>query len=196
MIFDNTFNIGDIIAILGLFAVIVGGLFSFHQYRKNLLLKRADYTMLLTKETRSDLEISEVIYIIDYDKPWYDDNFHGGSEMERKVDKTLSYFSYICYLKKQKLLSKKEFQTFKYRLNRILSNAQVVDYFYNLHHFCKKLSDEMSFKDLFEYGEENNYFYADFYDENAYKYNDFYHKRINISDNKMESSYECSLLLG
>lgn len=154
MIFDNTFNIGDIIALLGLIAVITGGLFSLHQYRKNLALKRADYIMVLTEKIRSDVEICSVVYIIDYNKPWYDDKFHGGSEIERKVDKTLSYFSYICYLREQNILSPKEFETFEYSLDRILTNFQVIDYLYNLYHFTQKLSDNMSFKYLFEYGEK------------------------------------------
>ena len=196
MIFDNTFNAGDIVALLGFIAVIIGGLFSLHQYRKNLVLKRADYIMVLTEKIRSDVEISSVIYIIDYDKPWYDDKFHGGSEIERKVDKTLSYFSYICYLREQNLLSQKEFETFEYCLDRILTNVQVIDYLYNLYHFTQKLSDQMSFKYLFEYGEKRNYFYADFYAKNAFKSNDLYHKRINIGDDENESSYICPLFIG
>ena len=193
MIFDNTFNIGDIIALLGLIAVITGGLFSLHQYRKNLVLKRADYIMVLTEKIRSDVEISSVVYIIDYNKPWYDDKFHGGSEIERKVDKTLSYFSYICYLREQNILSPKEFETFEYSLDRILTNFQVIDYLYNLYHITQKLSYNVSFKYLFEYGEKKNYFHADFYNKNAFKSNNLYHKRINIGDVENESSYICTI---
>lgn len=180
MIFDNTFNTGDIIAFLGLIAVIAGGFFSLYQYNKNTKLKRADYINELTEKIRTDNDISSVIYKIEYNIEWYNDYFHDSGDLERQVDKTLSYFSYICYLKKQKIISDREFKFFKYEVDRILMNEEVVDYFYNLYHFARKFSAPITFQYLFEYGEEINIFDEKFYNRNSYKTEKRYHKRINI----------------
>lgn len=53
-----------------------------------------------------------MVYALEYDMPWYNDNFHDSGELERKMDKTFSHFSYICYLYKTKLLSDAEFEFF------------------------------------------------------------------------------------
>ena len=132
MIFTNEISISDITSILSVFLVILGGIFGFHQWRKNILLKRAGYINDLTEKIRTDNDIKDIIYIFDYDKEWYSLQFHKSGELELKVDKTLSYFSYICYLKRQKIISNKEFDFFKYEVERILINQQVQDYFYNL----------------------------------------------------------------
>ena len=100
--------------------------------------------------------------------------------MELKVDKTLSYFSYICYLKRQKIISNKEFDFFKYEVERILMNQQVQDYFYNLFHFSNKFGTPFTFKYLFEYGKKRKMFENNFYDKNAYHKDARYHHNLNF----------------
>ena len=118
--------------------------------------------------------------MFDYDKKWYSRQFHESGELELKVDKTLSYFSYICYLKRQKIISNKEFDFFKYEIERILMNQQVQDYFYNLYHFSNELGTPFTFKYLFEYGKKRKMFDDNFYDKNAYEKDDKYHHNLNF----------------
>ena len=113
-------------------------------------------------------------------KKWYYESFHQSGELELKVDKTLSYFSYICYLKRQKIITDKEFDFFKYEVERILMNQQVQDYFYNLYHFSKKFKTPFTFKYLFEYGEKGKMFDDDFYDKSAYEKSKKYHRYLNF----------------
>ena len=82
--------------------------------------------------------------MFDYDEDWYSKKFHLSGDLERKVDKTLSYFSYICYLKDRGIITKKELCFFQYQLERILKNQQVQDYLYNLYHFSNKKGVPMS----------------------------------------------------
>ncbi len=180
MIFTNEISISDITSILSVFLVILGGIFGFHQWRKNILLKRAGYINDLTEKIRTDNDIKDIIYIFDYDKEWYSLQFHKSGELELKVDKTLSYFSYICYLKRQKIISNKEFDFFKYEVERILINQQVQDYFYNLYHFSYKFNTPFTFKYLFEYGKKEGMFDDDFFDKNAYIKNKKYHRNLNF----------------
>ena len=96
--FINEISVGDIISFLSMLFVIIGGCFGYHQWKKSVKIKRAEYLNELTEKIRTDDDISEMIYILDYDQLWYKGSFHQSDEFERKMDKTLSYFSYICYL--------------------------------------------------------------------------------------------------
>ena len=168
--FVNEISVGDIISFLSLVAVIVGGCFGYYQWQKSIKIKRAEYLNELTEKIRTDPDISEVVYILDYNQKWYDDSFHQSGEFERKVDKTLSYFSYICYLFENKLITKNEFAFFKYEIDRILVNYSTIRYFYNIYHFSNKHGNPMTFKFLFNYGEKAKIFDSDFYNARSDQY--------------------------
>lgn len=168
--FVNEISVGDIISFLSLVTVIVGGCFGYYQWQKSIKIKRAEYLNELTEKIRTDPDISEVVYILDYNQKWYDDSFHESGELERKVDKTLSYFSYICYLFENKLITKNEFAFFKYEIDRILVNYSTIRYFYNIYHFSNKHGTPMTFKFLFNYGEKAKIFDSDFYNARSDQY--------------------------
>lgn len=105
MKFINEFCISDIVSIISLLLVITGGLFAYYQWRRDIALKRANYINELTEKIRTDDSIKDVVYLLDYDDHWYSQEFHGSGKLEFKMDKTLSYFSYICYLRKQRIIS-------------------------------------------------------------------------------------------
>lgn len=125
MKFNNEFCISDIVSIISLLLVITGGVFAYYQWRRDIALKRANYINELTEKIRTDDSIKDVVYLLDYDDHWYSKEFHGSGKLELKMDKTLSYFSYICYLRKQRIISNKEFDFFRYEIERILKNQQV-----------------------------------------------------------------------
>ncbi|HAU86849.1 MAG TPA: hypothetical protein DCW90_15565 [Lachnospiraceae bacterium] len=180
MTFTSEISISDITSVLSVVLVILGGIVGCYQWRKSVLLKRAGYINDLTEKIRTDNDIKKVIYMLDYGNEWYSFKFHGSGEMERKVDKTLSYFSYICYLKEQKIISNKEFYFFKYEVERILMNKQVQDYFYNLYHFSNKFDTSFTFKYLFDYGKKRKMFDHNFYDKEAYRKDVRYHHNLNF----------------
>ena len=127
MIFENTYNVGDILTAVSVIVVIIGGVFSLMQWMKQQQLQRGEYINELTEKIRTDEDIREIVYLMDYnDTAWYTAKFHSSGEFERKVDKTLSYFSYICYLKKKRLITASEFEFFEYEIRRILMNRQVI----------------------------------------------------------------------
>ena len=100
--------------------------------------------------------------------------------MEVKMDKTLSYFSYICYLRDRHIISNKEFKFLKYKIERILVNPEVQDYLYNLYHFSKKFNLPLSFHYLFEYGKKHNFFDEEFFDSTAHVTSDKYHHYLDF----------------
>ena len=170
MIFDKTVYIGDVINLLSICLVVAGGIFGFIQWKNSLKMKRAEYINELTEKIRTDEDMRDVVYIIDYNSDWYDAAFHNGGEIERKMDKTLSYFSYICYLHKNNVLKEKEFDFFKYEIKRILINKQIQNYFYNLYHFAKKCGEPITFIYLFEYGQRLNLFDKEFFNSRSKNY--------------------------
>lgn len=168
--FNNEVTISDILTFASLVLVVIGGFFAYWQWRKSVSLKRADYINDLTENLRTDKAISKAIYLFDYDDIWYTEEFHGNTDLELAIDKTLSYFSYICYLKKQKIISENEFLFFKYEIERILTNSQTKNYLYNLYHFSKECKVPMTFKYLFDYGESQGMFATSFYDDKSELY--------------------------
>lgn len=180
MVFDNTYTPSDILSIVSLVLVIIGGIFTYYQWRKTVLIKRASYINELTEKIRSDSDIKDVVYLFDYDQNWYSAQFHGNNALELKIDKTLSYFSYICYLKKQRIISKKEFKFFQYEVERILMNPDTQDYFFNLYHFAAKFKISFTFVYLLDYGKEHNLLSDDFFDNKAYKKNHLFHHYLNF----------------
>ena len=159
-------------------SLIIGGIFALKQWSTACKLKRADYIISLTDKIRLDDNI--VFYLFEYNHIWYDIHFHGGSETEKKVDYTLSFFDYVCYLASQKIITKADFTLFKYQIDRILLNVQCQDYLYNLYHFSMKSGLPISFPELFNYAKENKYIDDLFYDRNVHKYSDKYHKYLNF----------------
>lgn len=50
MIFCNEYDLGDIISIVSAVFILLGGLFTFIQWKKSVRIKRADYINELTEK--------------------------------------------------------------------------------------------------------------------------------------------------
>ena len=167
------------LSIVSIIIAVVGGFFALHQWKKSTKIKCAEYINELTETIRTDNFIKDTIYIMEYDQHWYDENFHESGILEFKIDKTLSYFSYICYLKENKVISDKEFKFFEYQTHRILNNPGVQDYLYNLYHFSKRNDSCITFYYLFKYAQNHEFIDKEFYNPNSYKNSDKYNKYLN-----------------
>ena len=166
--FNYSISVSDIMAVLTFLTVIIGGIFALHKWNMNIKLKRADYIYSLLNDLRTNER--NAFYLFEYDEEWYNLQFHKGGDMEKKVDYTLSFFSYICYLKQHNILSDKEFDCFRYELERVLTNEQFKSYFYNIYHFSTKLNKPISFIHLFTYAKDNGYFDDEFWSNNSLQY--------------------------
>ena len=119
-------------------------------------------------KTRADEDIAKVVHLFEYDKTWYNFGFHD-SELEKTVDKALSYFSYICYLRERKIITTKEFKFSKYEIDHLLMNKQVIDYLYNIYHYSNGLKTPLSFYYLFNNGKKHEMFEESFLIEHLVK---------------------------
>ncbi len=150
---------------------LVGGMFALYQWRKSNVYKRAEIVQQLIKTVRDDVDISTVMDIIDWNKGFnYDGKFHlcqrmigskgiitSDDEFFKKIDKTLSHFSYICYLKKNCTLTKKDMRVFDYEIRRLADNIHIANYLYSLWHWSASLGVDMSFSFLIKYCEKRGY---------------------------------------
>lgn len=161
-------TITEIISILTFLSIIVGGIFALHKWNMSMRLKRAEYIQKLFDEIRTNPRIC--FYTLEYDIHWYDENFHNSGDLEKNIDYTLSFFSHICYLYKNRIISAADFDYFKYELARILQNRQFIEYMYNLYHFSTNVKQPISFVDLFEYAHENHCFDTEFWNKDSIAY--------------------------
>lgn len=154
-----------------LVCLVVGGVFALWQWNGNNRIKRASFVNDLVLKIRNDKEIQNVIYKIDYDVVWYNKEFHNGdSGIEQEVDKTLSYFSYICYLHFSRLINKSDFKFFEYEIKRIAASQSIQGYLFNLYHFSKKIGAPLSFEFLYKYCKKEKLFPIEMYESNSNKF--------------------------
>lgn len=165
---NKTVNLSDIIGALSLIFALVGGGFAYIQWRKSLKLKRAEYVKSLLDEIKTNKDIAN--YLFDYGEKWYGPSFHNSGELERKIDLTLDFNSYICYLRNHYIIKQSDFNCFKYDVERIITNHQFIDYCYNLYHFSKKIKQPIPFYELFQYSKKRNCFDEEFWNSKSIKY--------------------------
>ena len=166
---NKTANWSDIIGSVSLVFALVGGCFAYRQWRKSMKLKRAEYVKSLLDEIKTNKDI--VNYLFDYNaEKWYGPSFHNSGELERKIDITLDFYSYICYLRNHHIIKQSDFKCFKYDVERIITNSQFINYCYNLYHFSKKIKQPIPFYELFRYAKKRHCFDNEFWDKKSLKY--------------------------
>ena len=101
--------------------------------------------------TKKDKDIAEFFRLIDYSvNGWYNKGFHK-SDYEQIVDNTLIQFNHIVYLYDQKLLTKEEFEQYRYEIDKIVHNIDVQRYFFNLYHYSQRVGLSFKFDKLLKY---------------------------------------------
>ena len=135
------------------------------QLNESIKMKKADYLHEIIEKLMFDEDIVSFIDKVDYKTEiWYDEKFHKEHIVERLADKTLSYLSYILYLRKERVVCEKEFHFVEYILKRTLCDSQVHCYLYNLYHFDKP---NFLYQNLLDYAEEKKWLESYFYDKTA-----------------------------
>lgn len=177
---NDTFiiTISDILGVatfvIGFISVVFVGIQIWQKFR----MDHSKQVLDMLNKTRSEQDMAELLYQLDYNKFHYDAYFHG-SQTERLVDNVLHYYEYILYLRDINIINKKEFQFFEYDIQRIVCNQDMQSYFFTLYHFVK---NKLSFKyqRLLKYGRKNGWIGADFDNSDSRKYT----KGVIIDKNK------------
>lgn len=152
----NNWGVDNILATISVILGIIGGLFAYKQWSTANKTKRSEFINQIIEKLRFDKDMVDTMYMVDYDYAWYDDDFHkNGNELEYRIDKLLSYLSYICYLYKIKNIRNKDFCILKYEVHRVCTSPSVQSYLWNLYHFSRVQGTDCSFHYLIEYGIDN-----------------------------------------
>lgn len=191
------------IELLTLLTIIVGGAFALFKYHSLAKLKRADYAINLAEKLRTDESLIEAYKKIDYGNKnggWYNSEFHNSGKTEQEIDRLFAYFSYVLYLRKERVISKKEFAFLEHNIDRLLKSNQSKDYLYNLYHFSDLQGIQKPFNNLIEYAKEKMFIDKLFFCNDSWMKNQsIYHNYIGFSishKSKPSSLIEVTYLKG
>lgn len=181
-------EIGTVADLCTALVAFVGVFISVREYLRSNKLKRSSYIEPLIEKMKSS-EISEIVYMFQYGQFDYNKDFHKSGEMERKVDKTLQYFSYLCYLRENNIISKDEFSFFELEISQSLRDPCLIDYLFNLYHFVCHVEgydpyidgiDKSVYSSLLRYAKSKRLIIESFFDKDVYKENEYYHHYLNF----------------
>lgn len=149
----NNWTVENWLSLTTIFLAIVAGGFTFVQWRSGKKIRRAEFIEQLIERIRVDDKIAGAAYIFDYNIGWYDNNFHSSKkDLVHLGDCILSYLSYICYLRAEKILTKSEFRLLEYEVHRACSHPDSQCYLWNIFHFSRKIGAECPYQPLIDYG--------------------------------------------
>ena len=161
---------------IGLFGVIFG----LTQYTNSKKVSKSQFVSDLIQKIRNDKDVKDVIRLIEHDDFTYDSCFYANRDLEYKTDKTLTLFSYLVYIKDNRIISEEEFLFFVYEIKLLLQNKQLQNYLYNVYHFSKCCKTECPFTPIIEYGKSNKILSEDFFDVDACESSARYKKIISF----------------
>ena len=125
--FQNTISIADLINIGLLLTAIAGIFLTYIKIREGYKTQRATFYKDIYTSLYSDPDIRKAFYLIEYDKFVYDENFHG-SEIERLIDRLLTFADLVCSLYTKKAITDYEINYFKYEFARVYRNKNIQNY--------------------------------------------------------------------
>ena len=149
----KSWGVDHIFTAVSLIFTVIAGIFAYRQWSVSNKIRKSEFINQILDKIRFDKELADMMYVIDYSVSWYKGHFQNcDKDFEFKMDKLLSYLSYICYLWKEKRITEKEFRVLKYEVNRVCNSYDVQSYLWNLYHFAKRNHAECSFQYLIDYG--------------------------------------------
>lgn len=111
-----------------LLLVAVGGIMmTYRQMRQNYKMQKAAFFKDLYQGLYADPELRSALYLIQYDKFVYDEQFQH-SELEHHVDRLLTFADLVCDLFAQSVITAHEMEFFTYEFYRIYKNTNVQTY--------------------------------------------------------------------
>ena len=170
--------------LISLVIAIIGGSFALYQWTKSNTYKRGDIVESLIETINDDQDIATIMDICDWNDGFiYNGKFSiskaasrsdlvgmSSEELFKKIDRTLAHFSYICYLKSSKALTKKEMRIFNYKIRRLADNMHIANYLFSLYHWSDSLGVQMSYIYLADYCIKKGYLHKDFKERTSKHY--------------------------
>ena len=133
---------------------ISGGFFALRKWRVDGRVKRSLQFRKLIDDFQSDEKVKQFLYILDDDEIiWFSEEYVGNPYWGPVLDKLLFHMCYVIYLYgKCKIVTKDEFLTVSYMIDRPLLNPQLQEYLYNLKKYAEGKGIQHPYKYLVDYG--------------------------------------------
>lgn len=109
---------------------------SFWQIRRNTQTQRMIFLKDMYMLLRTDKDVSNIFYDIEYSKFEYTADFHD-SEIEKKTDKLLTILDLICEMHYRGSITTNEMSFFNYQIRRVAQNIEIEKYLTFLSSFYK-----------------------------------------------------------
>jgi len=137
---------------LTVITTIASGYFFWKKERAERSVARADKLNQILQKLEEG-EVATTFYsLVEQGKPFFANGEFVDEEAERSVDKMLNCLSYLCYLRRRRVIARAEFEEFAYWIARTISNDQVIDYLECLYEKYRLEVDERPFVELIRYG--------------------------------------------
>ena len=148
----GNWNVDAILKAIGLLFVAVGGVYSLVQLSIVSKSKRTETLNKLTEKYLEDEDIQKAVLIVSYDETvWYSLDLYKpfiSSDDESIIDKMLTFFSYICYLKHTRRITNKEFSFFQYDMASVCEKSQTQLYLWDLHKIANMTNSAFTYRYL------------------------------------------------
>ena len=113
-------------------AIVIGGFWALFTWRTSVKTQRSNFVDALLCKAR-DPELSDFFYKnIDREDETDFRCYKGGlmfeDGYEEIFDRFLFMISYVCYLRRNRLISKRDFRLFEYMVDRTMRSSQVARY--------------------------------------------------------------------
>lgn len=123
----DSLTVAEMINAALLLVTMFGVLAAFWQIRGGARAQRAAFLKDLYMQLRTDAEVRDAYYEIEYGKFVYDSNFHG-SLLEPKVDRLLTLLDLVCEMHQRGILSDREMGFFEYQFGRVAKDTGIHEY--------------------------------------------------------------------
>lgn len=168
-------------ALFGAIAVLI---VAFINWRKTYKIERAKFVDSILNELRFGSELSNNLQTIIHDIRWNDPNYDPGltvvlGETRGFTVKLMTYFSYICYLRKKKIINKQEMELIDRTMCFVCTKKHILGYLWSRHFLTKiNYNRNSTFNYLITYLKKENkkanfkWFSKNFFDKDYFETGD------------------------
>ena len=118
--------------------VVLGGLFAWWQWRRAQNAERIENMRKLLDDFKEEsLQKFFYRYFKDVSTNFYEATFRFGDGVEAMLDRLLTLYSTVCYMRERGVIKRSEFSFFAYQIHKSLRHPQTIQYLVDLATYSK-----------------------------------------------------------
>ena len=174
MNFLDNWTVDNYLSLILIIVMAIGSIFALIQWNSSIKIRRTEFLDEIINKLWFDPDMAKTMHMIDNNPNWYTEDFHKSyTDLGYQIDKLLSYFDFICYLRFIKNLSLNEFSVINYEIDRTCASPSVQAYLWNLYHFSNRIKAGCSFMYIIDYGIKEKIINREFKNNNEDLFNKY-----------------------